>query len=121
MKRERFVKLVEEALDSLPARFRRRIQNVAVVVEDYPPRQASGQAPGQKPPGSGALGEDAEGLLLGVFEGVPTTEKSAWDTSPPDRIVLYQKNIETVARALASRSEEHTSELQSPLNLVCRL
>src|SRR3989454_5169847 len=29
--------------------------------------------------------------------------------------------LEEVTRARASRSEEHTSELQSPCNLVCRL
>src|SRR2546426_8855827 len=30
-------------------------------------------------------------------------------------------NIETIRVTSASRSEEHTSELQSPCNLVCRL
>jgi predicted Zn-dependent protease with MMP-like domain len=39
MKREDFVKLVEEALDSLPQEFRSRIRNVAVLVEDMPPDQ----------------------------------------------------------------------------------
>jgi len=34
MKREHFVKVVEEALDSLPQEFRSRIRNVAVLVED---------------------------------------------------------------------------------------
>ncbi len=32
MKRERFAKVVEEALDSLPQEFRSRIRNVAVLV-----------------------------------------------------------------------------------------
>ena len=36
MNRENFVKVVEEALDSLPQEFRSRIQNVAVLVEDVP-------------------------------------------------------------------------------------
>ncbi len=39
MKREEFTKAVEEALDSLPKEFRRRIRNVAVLVEDVPPDQ----------------------------------------------------------------------------------
>ena len=41
----------------------------------------------------------AEGrrLVLGVFEGVPSTRKSVFDlTCGPNRIVLYQKNIEAV-------------------------
>lgn len=85
MKREHFVKVVEEALDSLPQEFRSRIQNVAVLVEDVPPRQPSPE-PGQQ-----------RRLLLGVFHGVPTTKKSIFDLpSGPDHIVLYQKNIEAV-------------------------
>ena len=94
MKREKFVKLVEEALDSLPSRFRERIHNVAVLVENVPPEELSRR-------GSRNIGiidsDDAEKLVLGVFEGVPTTKKSVFDlTVGPDRIVLYQKNIEAV-------------------------
>ena len=83
MNRERFTQLVRETMDSLPARFRERIRNVAVVVEDYPPD-----------------GHDTgDGLLMGVFEGIGATEKSVWDLSAgPDRVVLYQKNIESVCR-----------------------
>ena len=39
MKREDFVKVAEETLDSLPEEFRSRIQNVAILVEDFPPNQ----------------------------------------------------------------------------------
>jgi|ERR1035437_9502960 predicted Zn-dependent protease with MMP-like domain len=84
MKREHFVKVVEEALDSLPHEFRSRIRNVAVLVEDIPPNQPSPQS-GQRR------------LLLGVFHGVPTTKKSIFNLpSGPDHIVLYRKNIEAV-------------------------
>ena len=44
MKREHFVKVVEETPDSLPQEFRRRIRNVAVLVEDVPPNQPSPQS-----------------------------------------------------------------------------
>ena len=85
MEREHFVKVVEEALDSIPREFRRRIRNVAVLVEDMPPNQPS-------PPQSGQ-----RRLLLGVFHGVPMTKKSILDLPMgPDHIVLYQKNIEAV-------------------------
>ena len=80
MKREHFVKVVEDALDSLPQEFRSRIGNVAVLVEDMPPNQPSSQ--------SGQQGR----LLLGLFHGVPTTKKSIFDlTTGPDYIVLYQE------------------------------
>jgi predicted Zn-dependent protease with MMP-like domain len=97
MKREKFVKLVEEALDSLPARFRKRIHNVAVLVEDLPPQQRPRRGSRNAGIADSDDADDAEDLLLGVFEGVPATEKSVFDLpAGPDRIVLYQKNIEAV-------------------------
>jgi len=95
VKREHFVKVVEEALDSLPQEFRSRIRNVAVLVEDKPPNQPSPQS-GQR-----------KRLLLGVFQGVPTTKKSIFDLpSGPDHIVLYQKNIEAVCSSEAEVREQ---------------
>src|SRR5437899_8834268 len=85
MKREHFVKVVEEALDTLPQEFRSRIRNVAVLVEDLPPNQPSAQSGQQRQ------------LLLGLFHGVPTTKKSIFDLpTGPDYVVLYRKNIEAV-------------------------
>ena len=85
MKREDFVKFVEEALDSLPKEFRSRIHNVAILVEDLPPNQLPAQ-PGQP-----------RRVLLGIFHGVPATKKSVFDLSMgPNHIVLYQKNIEAI-------------------------
>jgi predicted Zn-dependent protease with MMP-like domain len=81
MTREHFKKVVEEALDSLPEEFRSRIRNVAVLVEDVPPDQPL----------------HPKRLLLGLFHGVPLTQKSVFDPRiGPDHIVLYQKNIEAV-------------------------
>ena len=49
MKRERFAKLVEEALEALPERFARLVKNVAVVVEDEPPADRAKDKGGYKP------------------------------------------------------------------------
>jgi predicted Zn-dependent protease with MMP-like domain len=90
MKRADFVNVAEEALDSLPEEFRSRIQNVAILVEDFPPKQPTPQ-PGQQ-----------RRLLLGIFQGVPATKKSVFDLSVgPAHIVLYQKNIEAVCASEA--------------------
>jgi len=95
MKRAEFTKLVEEVLDSLPAEFRSRIQNVAVLVEDLPP--------GQEPPEPGK----PQLLRLGLFHGVPMTHKSVFQVgSGPDYIVLYQKNIEAICRDEAAVREQ---------------
>jgi predicted Zn-dependent protease with MMP-like domain len=48
MKREHFVKIVEDALDSLPQEFRSRVRNVAVLIEDVPPSQPSPQSGPQR-------------------------------------------------------------------------
>ena len=85
MKREEFVNVAEEALGALPEEFRSRIKNVAILVEDFPPNQLPPQ-PGQQ-----------MRLVLGIFHGVPATNKSVFDVSMgPAHIVLYRKNIEAV-------------------------
>ena len=95
MKREHFVKVVEETLDSLPREFRSRIRNVAVLVEDFPPKLPTPQS-----------GQNRR-LLLGLFHGVPTTKKSTFDPPMgPDHVVLYQKNIEAVCSSEAEVREQ---------------
>ena len=85
MNREDFVKVAEETLDSLPEEFRRSIQNVAILVEDFPPNQSTPHPVQHRR------------LLLGIFHGVPRTKRSVFDLSVgPAHIVLYQKNIEAV-------------------------
>jgi predicted Zn-dependent protease with MMP-like domain len=98
MKREHFVKVVEETLASLPEEFRSRIRNVAVLVEDVPPNQPSPRSGQQRR------------LLLGLFHGVPATKKSVFALpTGPDYIVLYQKTLKRSAPARpksASKSAE---------------
>ena len=84
MEREQFEILVVEALKRLPAKFRARLQNIAVIIEDLPPRSHA---------------QATRARLLGTFEGVPLTEKSVFTAAPPTRIVLYQRNIEAVSQS----------------------
>lgn len=84
MEREKFEALVEQALADLPAPFRERLTNVAIMVEDLPPENVK-----------------TRGLLLGLFHGIPRTEKSVFYAAPPDHIFLYQKNIEAICRSEA--------------------
>lgn len=94
MDRKRFDRLVEQALERLPEVFRKKLTNVAIIVEDRPPRE---------------LGR--EDLLMGLFHGVPLTEKSTFYSTPPDRVYLYQKNIE----AVCSSDEEIRREIRDTL------
>lgn len=76
---EEFDSLATRALQSIPARFRRKLNNVVIVVEPEPRR-----------PG-----------LLGLYEGRPKTERSvAEGFNLPDRITIYQGPHERMARSL---------------------
>jgi predicted Zn-dependent protease with MMP-like domain len=88
VERERFQELVVEALDSLPEQFRERLENIAVVVEDWPhPAQLAG------------LGIRRRRDLLGLYEGVPLTERSVWHPIElPNKITIFQKPIEMSCR-----------------------
>jgi predicted Zn-dependent protease with MMP-like domain len=89
MERDKFEALVEQALAELPEPFRERLTNVAIIVEDLPP-----------------AGIQTRGLLLGLFHGIPRTEKSVFYAAPPDHIFLYQKNIEAISRTEADVRRE---------------
>lgn len=96
MDREVFDRLVAEALASIPADFQKRLENIVVLVEDRPAIRRKLQRPGHR-----------EKLVLGVFEGVPRTMKSVFDLrTGPDRIVLYQRNIEAICRNEAEIREQ---------------
>ncbi|MGH9737399.1 MAG: metallopeptidase family protein [Candidatus Acidiferrales bacterium] len=84
MERSKFEALVAQALNGLPRTFREKLTNMAIIVEDEPPERPEG-----------------EGLLLGLFHGIPRTEKSVFFSSPPDRIFLYQRNIEAICASEA--------------------
>lgn len=88
MERERFDELVAEAVAELPQEFLRKLENVAIVVEDRPSLAATGGA--KVPPGHS---------LLGLYEGVPRTMRtSRYGLVPPDKITLFRKAIEARAQ-----------------------
>ncbi|HVD92327.1 MAG TPA: metallopeptidase family protein [Vicinamibacterales bacterium] len=84
MTRERFEKLVEDALKQIPKRFRREMRNVAVVVEDEPSEDLLDEM--EIEPGD---------TLFGLYQGTPLPERSwAFGNHLPDRISIYQRPTE---------------------------
>ena len=84
MTRDRFARLVEEALGHIPRRFRDAMQNVAVVVEDEPPRELLEE-----------LDMEPDETLLGFYQGTPLPERSSsYGNTLPDRISIYQIPVE---------------------------
>ncbi len=101
MDRQRFRRLVEEALDRLPEEFQQRLENVAVLVEDLPPDDQP------RPHAPRPRSMRPRKLLLGVFEGIPATKRSVFNiVTGPARIVLFQKNIEAVCRSEEEMREQ---------------
>lgn len=95
MDRQEFERVAGEVLDTLPVEFRKRIRNVAILVEDFPA--------GQQQPEPGGPTR----LLLGLFHGTPRTRKSFFDLpTGPDYVVLYKGNIEAVCSSEAEIREQ---------------
>lgn len=75
-----FEAAVTDALNRIPAEVARAMDNVAVFIDDdYAPQP----------------GEDPDTVLLGLYEGVPLTERDSWwdAGSLPDRITIYRQPI----------------------------
>ncbi|MCZ2809651.1 MAG: metallopeptidase family protein [Candidatus Bathyarchaeota archaeon] len=88
MQREKFEALVARAIDNLPPEFQRKLENVDIVVENWPTsgqlRQAKHSHPTQ---------------LLGLYQGVPQTRRGRrYGLVLPDKISIFQKPIESHCR-----------------------
>ncbi len=68
-----FEALVDQALDEIPAEIASQVHNVVVLVEDEPPTD--------------------EPDLLGLYEGVSLTERTADHTGLPDRITVFRRPL----------------------------
>ncbi|OHB77001.1 MAG: hypothetical protein A2Z34_06280 [Planctomycetes bacterium RBG_16_59_8] len=95
MKRKEFESLMEKAVAELPALFRRKLENIAIVVEEIPAPDVAAEYSGE--------------LLMGLYHGVPLPDRNA-EAPPlyPDVITLYQRNIESVCET----EEEIVREVQ---------
>ncbi len=89
MDREEFESLVDRAIESLPLQFQRKLENVDIVVEEWPTgvqlRQAKTRSPRQ---------------LLGLYQGVPQTRRGrGYGLVLPDKISIFQRAIEAQCRS----------------------
>jgi predicted Zn-dependent protease with MMP-like domain len=79
---------VAEALDGLPAEFQQKMQNVDVVIKDWPTREEVKRA-----------GLPSGETLLGLYQGIPLTKRtSRYGLVLPDKISIYQGPIEASCR-----------------------
>ncbi|HIE17247.1 MAG TPA: metallopeptidase family protein [Dehalococcoidia bacterium] len=84
MKREEFETLVIRAVETLPVEFRSKLENVDIVVQDWPgPQQLR------------RLKLRRSTQLLGLYEGIPQTVRGrGYNLVLPDKITIFQKPIE---------------------------
>jgi predicted Zn-dependent protease with MMP-like domain len=78
--REKFERLVADALASIPRRFRDAMRNIAIVVDAEPSPDLLAEMEIEPPD-----------TLLGLYQGIPLTERR-WDAGNdlPDRILIFQ-------------------------------
>lgn len=84
-----FEKYVAQALDELPEKFQRHINNLAVFVEDYPSIQQIEKA---------KLQGKSNVILLGLYEGYHQSKRLNVGPVFPDRITIFQKPIESICQ-----------------------
>ena len=91
--RRQFEQWVQEAVASLPADLRDRMENVAILVEDNPS------------PGDRDWLEEA-GELLGLYHGISQKDRGVgYGNVLPDRIIIYREPLERISTNLASLRE----------------
>ncbi|MBM3672752.1 MAG: metallopeptidase family protein [Actinobacteria bacterium] len=91
--RARFEELVADALDTIPPELALEMENVAVLVQDWPDPEQLAQR---------------SGTLLGLYEGVPMTERSPTHYAGvlPDRITIFRGPLCERARDEAHLAEQ---------------
>lgn len=96
MTKEKFEDLISKALKQLPYRFLNKLKNVAIIVQNEPSEFQKQQ-----------LGYSSGGCILGLYEGVPQIKRQHYNQAAPDKITLFQKNIERAAE----KDEEKIKEI----------
>ena len=85
--RGRIERYVARALDSLPPQFREAADNVMVVVENRPrpEDERSRRGPKDEP-------------LMGIYRGVPLSERAGYQLVTPDSIAIFRKPLLKLCR-----------------------
>ncbi len=80
--RQEFEKYVDEALEGLPAQFRKYLENIVVAVEEEPLDEDYEET-----------GTPDEDELFGIFRGVPYFERSETVSHLPAQIAIFRGPI----------------------------
>jgi predicted Zn-dependent protease with MMP-like domain len=95
---EEFQSVVEEAIGNIPEEFREKIENIDIIIEDYPAPETLKSM------------KVSKNGLLGLYTGIPHSKRSPffYGNTLPDRIYLFKKNLE----AFCKNREELKEQIQ---------
>ena len=91
-----FEELVGQALDSLPPQIEAGLDNLAIIIQDWPTRRQM----------------DENGIrdrygLLGLYEGIALTDRGeGYNMVAPDKITIFQKPLEALRLSPRETVEE---------------
>ena len=83
---DKFQELIDKAFDSLPKAHRNKVQNVAILFEDVPSMEQRREL---------QLRNDQ--TLLGLYQGIPLSQRQGQQPTLPDRITLFKWPLLTQA------------------------
>ena len=92
---QQFQDLINQSMDSLPPEHVKNIQNVAILVEDFPSNNQRQQ-----------LKLNNSQTLLGLYEGVPLARRQGVQKVLPDKITLFKVPLESQAGSLEDLKEQ---------------
>lgn len=89
---KRFRRIVASAIDALPEEFRSALENIEVVVEEWPSDEELDWFEEREELDEG----EGDELLLGLYQGTPLNERTSmgYTAALPDRIALFRRSIE---------------------------
>ena len=101
MRRSEFERLVVRAVRSVPPEIEQQLDNVAIVIEDWPDAEQM-TIGGDNPNSHGPHG------LLGLYQGIPLTDRDGYGAggSLPDKISIFQRPIEALGLSREATIEE---------------
>ncbi len=85
MDKIQFEQLVNQTVKKMPYYFLDKMRNVAIVIQDQPSSYQIDKT-----------GYSSNSILLGLYEGIPQTQRRYYNRAIPDKITLFQKNIEKI-------------------------
>src|SRR3972149_7582370 len=87
MEKEEFEEIIERTLENIPEKFKNKLDNLSIVVEENELRYTGNQSSAKN-----------RLLTLGLYQGLPITERAGKRQMVPDKITIYKKAIESTCR-----------------------